>query len=283
MLKLNRKVSEKLDALKGWLTSGEGSIVAFSGGIDSSLVLYLANMVQGNGKAIAVISRSESLKSRDFELALSFSKQYKITLEVITTSELDDIRYNENPINRCFFCKDHLYNDLQTIVDKYPGYRVLNGTNVDDLGDYRPGLEAAMNYNVFSPLAECNITKSEIRQIADFYNLPNRNKPASPCLSSRVPYNHKITRKKLMEIEKAENFLNDSGFADVRVRHYGDFGRIEVKPEDLKRLMLIKDNVIEKIKEIGFNRIEIDEEGLVSGKMNRVISVQKAETKINSN
>jgi uncharacterized protein len=269
----------KTESLKSWLRQSSGSIIAFSGGIDSSLVLYLARQVQGKEKAIAVISHSESLKTRDFELAKSFCEQFDITLEVIVTQELEDSSYNENPINRCFFCKDHLYSDLQTIVDKYPGFSVLNGTNFDDFGDYRPGLQAALQYQVKSPLAECEITKDEIREIAKFYNLPNWDKPASPCLSSRVPYNHKITRKKLIEIEKAENFLNDSGFSDVRVRHYGDFGRIEVKSGDISRLMSIKDKVEQKIKEIGFERVEFDEEGLVSGKMNRVIAIKEPNKK----
>jgi len=283
MEEISRDINNKLEALKQWFLNDTGSIVAFSGGIDSSLVLYVARLLQGKEKVIAVISQSESLKTRDFELAQSFSKLYDITMEVIVTKELDDERYNVNPINRCFFCKDHLYHDLQSIVDKYPGYRVLNGTNIDDHGDYRPGLEAALKYKVYSPLADCNITKEDIRQIAGFYNLPNRDKPASPCLSSRIPYNHKITRKKLMEVEKAENFLNDFGFKDVRVRHYGEFGRIEVNPGDIQRLITIKETVIEKIKEFGFNRIEIDEEGLVSGKMNRVIPKPADSTKIAAN
>jgi pyridinium-3,5-biscarboxylic acid mononucleotide sulfurtransferase len=268
----NKNTQIKIEFLKYWFHSTSGCIVAFSGGIDSSLVLYMSRLVLGKEKTIAVISHSESLKSRDFELAKSFCKQFDIILEVIVTKELNDSRYNENPVNRCFFCKDHLYNDLQAIVDKYPDFQVLNGTNIDDHGDYRPGLQAAIQYQVKSPLAECKITKEEIRQIARHFNLPNWDKPASPCLSSRIPYNHKITRRKLVEIELAENFLNDFGFSDVRVRHYGDFGRIEVKPGDITRLLEKREIIAEKIKEIGFQRVEFDEEGLVSGKMNRAIS-----------
>jgi uncharacterized protein len=275
---LSREIKVKLESLREWFSTNKGSIVAFSGGIDSSLVLYIARLVQGNDKVIAVISHSESLKARDFELSQSFCNQYDIKLEVIITKELEDSNYNENPINRCFFCKDHLYNDLQGIVEKYPGYIVLNGTNIDDHGDYRPGLQAAFKYQVHSPLAEFKITKEEVRLIARHYKLPNWDKPASPCLSSRIPYSHKITRKKLTEVEQAENFLNDFGFNDVRVRHYGDFGRIEVKPADISRLIAMKDTVEEKIKEIGFQRVEFDEEGLVSGKMNRVISNKNINT-----
>lgn len=280
MESISRGTQGKIDQLKEWLGSETGSVIAFSGGIDSSLLLFLSRLFQGKEKSIAVISKSESLKTRDYELAVDFCKQYDIILEVVETKELEDERYNENPVNRCFFCKDHLYSDLQQVLLKYPGFRVLNGTNIDDHGDYRPGLEAAVKYKVHSPLADCKISKEEIRQIAAFYKLPNHDKPASPCLSSRIPYNHKITRKKLVEIEKAENFLNDAGFRDVRVRHYGDFGRIEVKPEDIDRLILIKDSVIQQIREMGFERVEIDEEGLVSGKMNRVLPHLKTDSKL---
>ncbi len=271
MADLLKETEEKLRSLETWFKEQPGSIVAFSGGIDSSLVLYLARIFQGREKAIGVISNSESLKTRDFELAQSFSKQFDIAMEVIVTHELEDERYSENPINRCFFCKDHLYSDLQNISDKYPGFPVLNGTNADDHGDYRPGLKAATKYEVLSPLVACEVTKIEIREIARFFDLPNWNKPASPCLSSRIPYNHKITQKKLVEIEKAEDLLNSFGFEDVRVRHYGDHGKIEVSKDDLPRLMDLKTDVVEKVRQIGFREVEIDEEGLVSGKLNRVL------------
>ena len=271
MAELVNETGAKLKTLEKWFQAQKGSIVAFSGGIDSSLVLYLARLFQGRDRAIGVISNSESLKTKDFELAQSFSKQFDIIMEVIVTRELEDERYNENPIDRCFFCKEHLFSDLQTISDKHPGFPVLSGTNVDDYGDYRPGLKAAAKYKVLSPLAECKVTKDEIRQIARYYNLPNWDKPASPCLSSRIPYNHKITQKKLVEIEKAEDLLNSFGFDDVRVRHYGDHGKIEVSKEDVPRLLDMQETVVEKVRQIGFKEVVIDEEGLVSGKLNRVL------------
>jgi len=272
MSELTKELSKKIEALNGWFQAKKGSIVAFSGGIDSSLVLYIARMVQGKDRVVAVISNSESLKSKDFELAKMFSEKYDIRMEVIHTLELTDVRYNENPVNRCFYCKEHLYQDLQTIREKYPDFLILNGTNFDDFSDYRPGLKAAKDYDVHSPLADCKITKDELRKIARYYELPNWDKPASPCLSSRIPYNHKITRQKLEQVEQAENFLNSVGFNDVRVRHYGNYSRIEVKPEDLSRLFEIKEQVVAKMIELGFERCEIDPEGLVSGKMNRVLN-----------
>jgi uncharacterized protein len=268
---LKRDTEEKLTKLEKWFREQPGSIVAFSGGIDSSLLLFLARRWQGRQAAIGVISDSESLKRKDLQLAQSFSKQFDIILEIIETRELDDERYNENPVDRCYFCKDHLYTDLQVISDKYTGFPVLNGTNADDHGDYRPGMKAAVQYQVLSPLADCGITKEEIREIARHFELPNWDKPASPCLSSRIPYTHSITKKKLVEIEQAENLLNSFGFEDVRVRHYGDHGRIEVRSEEIPRLLEMQSSVVEKITEIGFPRVVIDEEGLVSGKLNRSI------------
>jgi len=268
---MKRDTEDKLLKLENWFRGKPGSIVAFSGGIDSTLLLYMARKWQGQRGAIGVISDSESLKRKDFELAQSICRQYDIQLEVIQTRELDDERYNENPVDRCYFCKDHLYTDLQTISEKYPGFPVLNGTNADDYSDYRPGMKAATKYQIASPLAECEVTKEEIREMAQHFGLPNWDKPASPCLSSRIPYTHTITKKKLVEIEQAENLLNSFGFEDVRVRHYGDHGKIEVRREELPRLMEMQASVVEKIREIGFPAVVIDQEGLVSGKMNRVI------------
>lgn len=271
MENIEATIQQKLTRLENWFKDKSGSIVAFSGGIDSTLVLYLARKFQGRDKAIGVISNSESLKQKDFKLAQDFCNQFDIQLEVIKTQELVDERYNQNPIDRCFFCKEHLFHDLTNICKKYPGYVVLSGTNYDDLGDYRPGIEAAKKYEVCSPMVDCEISKQEIREIAKYFELPNWDKPASPCLSSRIPYNQPVTKDKLQQVEAAEDILNSYGFNDVRVRHYGSYGKIEVKEKDKAKLHLIKDEVVEKIKSVGFERCEIDEEGLVSGKLNRVI------------
>lgn len=271
MNELNTVLNEKLKSLENWFSKRKGSLVAFSGGIDSTLVLYLSRKFQGRENAIGVISNSESLKNKDFNLAQSFCEEFDIQLRIIKTNELSDTRYSENPINRCFFCKDHLFHDLQELKKEYDGFDILSGTNTDDLGDYRPGIDAAQKNQVLAPLVECKITKEEIRDIAKHFNLPNWNKPASPCLSSRIPYNQNVTLDKLRQIEAAEDILNSYGFEDVRVRHFGTFGRIEVQKEDLEKLLLVKDKVYTEIKKLGFARVEIDEEGLVSGKMNRAI------------
>lgn len=268
---LSPHLQHKIQLLEQWFSKRKGSIVAFSGGIDSTLVLFLARKFQGKQNAIGVISNSESLKNKDFELAKNFCETFDIHLEIIKTLELADERYNQNPENRCYFCKEHLFHDLQAIKDKYTEFDVLSGTNYDDLGDYRPGLQAAAKYKVLSPMVDCNLTKEELRQIAKHFELPNWDKPASPCLSSRIPYNHQITREKLQQVEEAENILNEYGFKDVRVRHYGTYGQIEVKKDELEKLLLVEDDILAKIRNVGFKELKIDKEGLVSGKLNRVL------------
>jgi len=274
------QIQNKLEQLEEWFRARKGSIVAFSGGIDSTLVLFLARKFQGKKNAIGVISNSESLKAKDFELAQNFCREFDVHLEVIKTEELTDERYNQNPENRCFFCKEHLFHDLQDIKAKYPEFDVLSGTNHDDLADYRPGLQAAAQYKVLAPMAQCNLTKEEIRDIARSFDLPNWDKPASPCLSSRIPYNHQITREKLKQVEAAENFLNDLGFVDVRVRHYGSYGKVEVQQSELERLFSMENQVVSQIKSMGFEDVKLDREGLVSGKLNRVLKgVNQTEAK----
>lgn len=272
MNKLSVEIEDKLQALEAWFTSRKGSIVAFSGGIDSALVLFLARKFQGRENAIGVISNSESLKQKDFKEAQDFCVQFDIQLEVIKTKELEDLRYNQNPVDRCFYCKSHLFQDLNLMSKKYPGFDVLSGTNADDLGDYRPGINAANEQQVSSPMVDCKITKEDIRQIAKYFQLPNWDKPASPCLSSRIPYNQSVTAEKLKQVEAGEDLLNSYGFEEVRLRHYGSLAIIEVKAEDIPKLKTVEKEVIEKIIALGFDACEIDTEGLVSGKLNRAIN-----------
>ena len=284
---LDPDIQEKLILLEKWFGQRKGSIVAFSGGVDSSLVLFLARKFQGRQNAVGVISNSESLKNKDFVLAQEFCGTFDILLHVIKTNELSDLRYSENPINRCFFCKDHLFKDLHKLQSEFPGYVILSGTNFDDLGDYRPGLEAANKNRVQSPLVDCKLTKDDVRRIARYFDLPNWNKPASPCLSSRIPYNQSVTVEKLRQIESAEEMLNRKGFDEVRVRHFGEIGKIEVLSSDMARLNLLKDEINAEMVDIGFKYTEIDSEGLVSGKMNRVLKLKslrkdRKSTRLNS-
>lgn len=262
--------NDLLDQLQEWFEGIPGSITAFSGGVDSSLVLYLAKKFQPD-RTIACISASESLKRSDFQLAVDFCRQYDIQLEVIKTEELQDENYNSNPVNRCFHCKTHLYQDLQRLQKKFPGYVILNGTNKDDFRDYRPGIQAASEHAIRSPLADCGLNKQAVRDLAHYFGLPNWDKPASPCLSSRIPYGMQVTGEKLRQIEAAEDYLNGLGFAEVRVRHYLEEARIEVPSEDVPALRQLFPLVSQAIRQLGFQQCSIDEEGLVSGKLNRVL------------
>lgn len=264
------KIEELLGRLEGWFNPVGGSLTAFSGGVDSALVLFLSHRFLGE-KGIGVTADSPSLKRRDLDLAKAFCQQFKIPLKVIQTGELEDPNYVSNPNNRCFFCKDTLYRQMEIIHHEYPGYYLLNGTNKDDHGDYRPGIQAASNHGIYSPLSDCGIGKADIRLLAKHFNLPAWDKPASPCLSSRIPYGQEVTKEKLQQIERAETILNNLGFDEVRVRHFGSEARIEVPTANLKKLLRYKSKVQKSLFELGFETATIDTEGLVSGKMNRAI------------
>lgn len=256
--------------LEQWFAKHTGTITAFSGGVDSSLVLYLSHRFLGD-RAIGCISISPSLKRKDYSEAIEFCEQFGISLEIIETKETEDTNYLANPSNRCYFCKSHLYSDLVKLKEQFPGYTLLNGTNKDDYRDYRPGIKAANEHEIRSPLADCGLKKADVRALAKHFGLPNWDKPASPCLSSRVPYGDFITPYKLKQIEDAESFLNTLGFLEVRVRHYGQEARIEVPFEEVDRLKSRLDRIKAAFKNFGFDSCRVDPEGLVSGKLNRAL------------
>ncbi len=263
----------KLNNIEQWFSvHSERIIVAFSGGVDSCLVLFLARKFLGKDNVTAIISASPSLKKRDLNVAVDFCKTNDINLEIIETKEIDDPNYFTNPVNRCYFCKTNLYSNLKEIAKKYPGTTILNGQNKDDFGDYRPGIKAANEFNVLTPLADCEFSKNDIRELAKFFNLSTWDKPASPCLSSRIPYGQEVTIKKLRQIENAEDFLNNLGFNEVRVRHFDNVAKIEVPQKKLNDLIKIEKEIKTKILELGFLNCEIDYEGLISGKLNRVLA-----------
>lgn len=258
------------EQLKAWFQPLTGSLTAFSGGVDSALVLYLSRRYLG-ANGVGVIADSPSLKRQDLAIARDFCRNHDINLRIIKTRELENPDYAANPANRCFHCKSTLYTDLLSLQDQYPGHTLLNGTNADDFGDYRPGIKAAELNSIRSPLAECGLGKSAIRDLARQFNLEVWDKPASPCLSSRIPYGQVVTAEKLGQIEAAELILGEAGFAQVRVRHLDGRACIEVPVADLPKLRQTLDTLAPRLQQLGFSSVDADEEGLVSGKLNRAI------------
>ncbi len=272
-MNLSQEMDQRLEA---WFAQNQRVMVALSGGTDSSLVAFLARHFLGKNNAIAVIATSPSLKLNDLLEARAFTQQFDIKLLEINSREMDDPDYVQNPANRCFFCKTALYEAMQQLIARrYPGFVPVNGTNYSDRSDYRPGLQAAENFGVKSPLADCQLTKEHIRSMALHYQLPNWKKPASPCLSSRFPYGETITEPKLRSVEQAENLLNDLGFREVRVRYRNHEAWIEVPHAQISDLKVHYPELAQKLKNIGFRNCIIDPEGLVSGKLNRALTHKK--------
>lgn len=267
-------IEQALSQLRSWFEQIPGCVTAFSGGVDSALTLKLARDCLGKKRAIACIADSPSLKRSDLQEAKDFCLEHDIRLEILNTNEIDDVAYYSNPFNRCYACKSHLYQELSAILERFDGYVALNGTNSDDLGDYRPGLEAASQRSVRSPLAECGLGKKTVRELAKHLGLSNWDKPASPCLSSRIPYGKTVTREKLAQIEQAEALLARHGFTQARVRHFENEARIEVPAEQLETLCQKLDQISEAFANFGFSSATADPEGLVSGKLNRALPKQ---------
>ncbi len=233
-------------------------IIAFSGGIDSTLVLKVAYHVLGHN-ALAVTADSLSVPRTALDDARRLAKTIGVRHLVIETGEMQNHNYLQNPANRCYFCKSELYSKLAEIACREKFQFIANGTNLDDLGDYRPGLQAAEEFQVVSPLKEARMTKAEVRLLAKKLHLKTWDKPASPCLSSRIPYGSAVTAKKLAMIEAAENVLKEMRIKDLRVRHFGKKARIEVPP---KEFVLIEKNFHEisaKFRTIGFDKIDLAE------------------------
>lgn len=269
---MEQELTGLVKKLEAWFADHKQVAIALSGGIDSSLVAFVARKYLGRAAVIALISTSESLKARDLADARAFAARFDINLVEINSHEMEDPNYLSNPVDRCFHCKTALYDEMEKVIaEQFPGSSVLNGNNASDLGDYRPGIKAANEHKVFSPLADCGFRKEDIRAVAKYFDLPNWNKPASPCLSSRFPYGEAIESKKLAMVEAAEDLLNSYGFEDVRVRYLAGLARVEVPVDSINHLREIFLEIELQLVALGFDDCEIDEEGLVSGKLNRVL------------
>ena len=264
---MNEQILEKYQSLKSVINNYESAVVAFSGGIDSSLVAYVAGEVLGNN-ALAVTSGSASLKRSDLHLAETLGKDWDLSHEIIVTDELSKADYRRNPVDRCFHCKTSLYTSLDTICKERGIEVIFNGTNLDDLGDHRPGLVAADNHQVCSPLVEAGFHKADVRLLANELGLKNADKPQSACLSSRFPYGTSIDEQLLAQVEQAETILESLGFTQFRVRHHGDLARIEVIETELKKAMDHRSQINKALTDLGYRYVTLDMTGFRSGSLN---------------
>jgi uncharacterized protein len=250
-------------------------IVGYSGGVDSTVVSFAANRVLGSN-ALIVLGITETITQEDIELARSIAIKNKFNFREILYKELEIQQYAENPINRCYFCKHELYRQLGDIAQKEKIPFILDGANLDDLGDYRPGRIAAKEFQVKSPLIEAQMTKQEVREAALFYGLPNYDKPAAPCLSSRIPYGTIIDLQSLTMIAQAEKYIRELGFINVRVRHFGTTAKIEVDLWAIEKLKEYNKEITNHLLSLGYKEVIIDPEGFKSGKLNREIVKNEA-------
>ncbi|MBI3999134.1 MAG: ATP-dependent sacrificial sulfur transferase LarE, partial [Candidatus Omnitrophica bacterium] len=247
----------KLERLKAVIESYQSVLVAFSGGIDSTFVLKVSRDVLGRDYAKAATAQSESVAARELEATKTIARELDVEHRIIRTHELENPNYSSNPTHRCYFCKTELYETLAPIAKEWGLKTIANGTNVDDLGDFRPGLWAADEHAIKSPLVEAGLKKDEIRSLSRKLGLEIWDKPASPCLSSRFPSGYEITPEKLKQVEAGENFLKDLGFKVVRLRHFGTKARVELGREELVEVMEVRLRVkiTEYILSLGFKTV----------------------------
>ena len=269
---LSNPVSSKLDTLRHLFSEMGQALIAYSGGVDSTLVAKVAYDVLGD-RAIAITAESPSLLPDDLEEARIQAATIGIAHEIVKTHEMENPDYTSNPVNRCYFCKSELHDTIKPLALKRGFPYVVDGVNADDLHDYRPGIQAAKERGARSPLAEVGITKLEVRQLSKELGLSWWDKPAQPCLSSRFPYGEEITVEKLRRVGNAERYLKQLGFANIRVRSDGDTARIEVMPDQIQAFVTTSDlpAIVTKLQSFGFFYVTLDLEGYQSGKLNRVL------------
>lgn len=269
-------VLEKLEQLQTLFREMEQALVAYSGGIDSTLVAKVACDVLGD-RALAVTAVSPSLLPEDLDDACTQAEAMGIRHELVDTYELENPNYAANPVNRCYFCKSELHDTLKPLALEWGYPYVVDGVNADDLQDYRPGIQAAKERGARSPLAEVGITKLEVREIARHLGLSCWDKPAQPCLSSRFPYGEEITLAKLQRVGRAEVYLRKLGLKNLRVRSEGETARIELPAETLKEFVVTTDleSLVKQFKSFGFLFVTLDLEGFRSGKLNQVLQLSQ--------
>ncbi len=271
---------DKLTALRSILKEMGNVVVAYSGGVDSAFLLKVAADTLGPENVKAVLAVSPTYPSREYERAVNTASLIGVKIDIIHTKEVDDPKFRNNPIDRCYFCKHELFTKIAEMIDSGKFRNMVDGSNMDDLNDHRPGKKALQEKNVRSPLREAGLTKNDIRTYSRELGLSTWNKDALACLSSRFPYGETIDLKKLQMVDAAENFLSDSGFKQIRARHEKNSIRIEISPSQIK---LIADDelrlsIVAKMKELGYHYISIDLEGYRQGSLNEQVDLKIAFT-----
>ena len=275
---MNADTKAKLDRVQAAFREKRRVLVALSGGVDSTLCMQIAHETLGHDNAIAVTARSETLTGSEFESICRLARERGWNHRIVEYSELDIPNYASNPVNRCYFCKLEMYGRFSGLAKELGCTCVVEGTNYDDRGDYRPGMTAASEIGTFRPLFDCEVTKAEVREMARHFGLPNAEKPSGACLSSRFPYGQTITRDGLDRVAAAEAFLRGCGFTQVRVRHHDRLARIELLPSEMPRFFEngLNVRVIGEFHRLGFIYVTLDLAGYRTGSMNEVLGKENA-------